>query len=140
MIGYSGSEMFTREAQELLALATMVVAIFPETDDDGELFRCHEVARALGKLLNLPVVDGKYGIVDHSWLQLDRWRVLDVYAVGRLPPVQLVSIGALTIPEYQSYQAGPERDDIRTANVEKLEALALAFSQELGANLKVSNG
>ena len=34
--------------------------------------RCHELARAIGIVLNLPVVDGKYGSMEHSWLLVPR--------------------------------------------------------------------
>lgn len=125
--------------------------------------RCHELARAVGRVLGLPVQDGNYTCVAHSWLlvpdarrprksQLDpggtpgvigetprqaayfySW-ILDVYAVGRLPMVQLVDI--VNLPgaygpareirkpadlriRYQ-YEHGPTRDDIDEAVVGRL--------------------
>lgn len=129
MIGYSANEVFSQNSQQLLALATLIVSSFPEIDDAGELIRCHEVARAVGEILQLEVVDGRYGMVEHSWLELSRGRILDVYAMGRLPPVQLVMSSALTIPEYQAHKAGTPRDDIRADVVGKLIETARAFLQ-----------
>ena len=56
--------------------------------------RCHELARAVAHVLDLPVQDGSHGLVDHSWLwtgtRTAPGNILDVYCVGRLPMVQLV--------------------------------------------------
>ena len=92
-----------------------------------EPYRCHEVARAVGQVLDLPVQDGWYGAVDHSWLWVHAGAdpygfggaILDVYCVGRLPMVQLVTrdrqhghyaAGGL-VPSL--YREGPVRTDIR---------------------------
>jgi hypothetical protein len=63
--------------------------------------RCHEVSRAVGEVLGLQVQDGWHGRCDHSWLWMPnskdhRDAILDVYAVGRLPMVQLVSLDSAT--------------------------------------------
>ena len=70
--------------------------------------RCHELAHAAGRVLGLPVADGLYGQIVHSWLWIEADRpvhcstltptkrtrhVLDVAAVGRIPTVQLVLCG-----------------------------------------------
>jgi hypothetical protein len=61
-------------------------------DQHGDLLRCHEVARFVGVRLGLAVCDGIYEIaMQHSWCVLPSRHILDVYAVGRLPPVQLVA-------------------------------------------------
>lgn len=85
---------FTRQQLDLLREATTIVDLLPVAS-----WRCHEVARVVGKLLKLDVVDGQYGGMQHSWCTLEpleetRWgaKLLDPYAVGRLPQVQLVFI------------------------------------------------
>ena len=87
--------------------------------------RCHELARAVGKMLGLEVVDGKYGAVDHSWLvtrrgaeEVQTMTVLDVYAVGRLPQVQLLSIE--TLLPHGMYRPGPTRTDIDEVFVQEI--------------------
>ena len=82
--------------------------------------RCHELARAVGEVLDLPVHDGKYGSVEHSWLLSGRKtrNILDVYAVGRLPQVQLVHVEWM-LPHDQ-YKTGPFRTDIDEAFVQEL--------------------
>jgi len=96
--------------------------------------RCHELARAVASSLawwrerrphdallmhgvDVRVVDGAYGAVDHSWLvlfkpDLTEAALLDVYAIGRLPAVQLVCPTAATIPEIRMYRPRGERPDI----------------------------
>lgn len=75
-----------------LDLATKLVAkISPRRGDE---VRCHELARAVHRCLGglrTAVADGYLGFVEHSWLELPGRLVLDVYAPGRLPQVQLVS-------------------------------------------------
>jgi hypothetical protein len=61
-------ELFSEREKEMLGLASAIVELLPETTPDGELIRCHEVARIVGCLLKLEVQDGKYGLHDHSWL------------------------------------------------------------------------
>jgi hypothetical protein len=100
----------------LLRRAEALVASLPDEATPGEV-RCHELARAVGRVLGLPVQDGRYGMVEHSWLWTEEPRgrqpnVIDVYAVGRLPMVQLVDMGHF-LPENRSYVPGPERDDVR---------------------------
>ncbi len=72
----------------------------------SEPLRCHEVARIVGQLFDLRVVDGNFGGVEHSWLLLrdtfvvggTTYRtILDPYAVGRLPLVQLCVLPRFTL-------------------------------------------
>lgn len=97
--------------------ASEIVRLFPDLPD----LRCHEVARAVGHLLDLRVVDGRYDAVVHSWLELPlregdppgnpfAW-VLDVYAVGRWPQVQVCDQNALTLK--RSFWPGERRTDIQ---------------------------
>ena len=86
------------------------------------VLRCHEIARAVGGLLGLPVVDGvcltSLGVMEHSWLRLPGYTILDVYTPDRIPMVQLVSTEC--IPFHHGYQAirnlkpggGPIRLDV----------------------------
>lgn len=94
MKSYSEREVFTARHLELLRQATSIVDALPDLPD--ERLRCHEVARIVGRILGLSVLDGYAGIAEHSWLRVvpgpegkvGVW--LDVYTVGRLPMVQLV--------------------------------------------------
>lgn len=92
MTGYFASRV-SKPHQRLFEAATRVVARMPDRQLDGEWVRCHEVARATCRLLGTgTVVDGVYGCaVEHSWISLDQ-ALLDPYAVGRLPTVQLVNL------------------------------------------------
>ena len=123
---YVETEVFSRAELALFRRATAIVRRLPGKLGAGYV-RCHEVARALQRLLGLHkscVADGWYGMVDHSWL----WttpreplspppNVLDVYAVGRLPPVVLVSSSSWLPFEYRR---GDMRKDIDLAVVRKL--------------------
>lgn len=101
--------------------------------------RCHEIARVVADMLGLDreehVVDGQYGGADHTWIALDQdvitasgrepRHVLDTYACGRMPQVQLVDIHFM-LPERDGYRPGPRRTDIResliSAIITKLRA------------------
>lgn len=106
--------------------ACKVVAAIPDGIEGLEeiTIRCHELARAVSFFLEVPFVDGKYGAMEHSWLEwYDRMRqrtILDVYAVGRLPMVQLISepIGLLDL-----WREGELRDDINHHVVDTLLAI-----------------
>lgn len=99
MLGYSYTNVFTQFEINFYKRAVELVEKIPERVNN-ELVRCHEVARVVGTILGLPVTDGKYGSVDHSWCwvspDLDGERpgnILDVYSIARLPVVQLVGFG-----------------------------------------------
>jgi len=94
----------------------------------GQELRCHELTRAVKRFLqhgdvpyrppNITLFDGKYSVVDHSWLELllqkgefSSLYILDVYAVGQLPQVQLLDI-AFSLPHRANYRAQVRRDDI----------------------------
>lgn len=89
------------------------------SDGWGNELRCHELARAVQIVTydsghTLVVVDGKCGPIEHSWLMTDGGRILDPYAPGRLPAVQLVD------PIVGAYRPGTKRADIRHAIVDQL--------------------
>jgi hypothetical protein len=130
---YSQQAVFTPREVQLFWEANRLVALFPEAREGEPAIRCHEVARAVGELLDLTVEDGHFGTVDHSWLwtePVDQRRgrypnILDVYAVGSLPMVQLVDMGHY-LPHNLAYRPGdPERivrKDIRRDVVDYLKA------------------
>jgi hypothetical protein len=99
--GYAEQEVFSERERELWDRAAGLVAWAPY-EIDGELVRCHELARAVGHMLDLDHEDGRFGFVEHTWLWTDSpsnkkfcppWavpNVLDVYTPGSMPMVQLV--------------------------------------------------
>lgn len=99
MRGYAELEVFSPQELEARDFAELFVSRAP-AKLRGEWVRCHELVRAVGELLELPaerVADGYCGLTEHSWLWMgkrERYKpppnILDVYAVGRLPQVQLV--------------------------------------------------
>lgn len=137
MKGYAAHEVFSKRQLRLLRRATELVSRVPTlilragADPLYDYVRCHELARAVGHLLKLEVVDGWYGFVEHTWLWTSPPErvhgqmlgplpdVLDVYMPGHLPQVQLIhQYGSLLLP----YRPGIPRDDIREAEVETLTA------------------
>ena len=119
MRSYSETNVFSSSEVEALQRATRLVVAIP-TRIGGPLLRCHEVARVVGRILDLDVQDGHYGAVEHSWVYTENARsILDVYAVGRLPMVQLVDARAL-LPTGRAYYPGPTRDDIDETAVREL--------------------
>lgn len=91
---------------------------------DSEKVRCHELARAIARSLNgstskgFTVVDGHYGAVEHSWIMTENKAILDVYAVGSLPQVQLIHP---TTPGLKlNYRPGKPRTDIDEECIRRL--------------------
>jgi hypothetical protein len=116
---YSETTVFSPVALALREVVEHLVERLPDPEPGKPLWRCHEVARAVREVLTpslevggsgaqLHVFDGKYGPpdlhdqvkyspgVEHSWIVVIETAskrpgcVLDPYAVGRLPQVQLV--------------------------------------------------
>jgi hypothetical protein len=129
---YSESNVFSPEETRLLRTASWVVG---HVSARGPEVRCHELSRAVGLVLELPVQDGYYGFVDHSWLwtrPLDPSRprnltrlgfpnILDVYSVGQLPQVRLVGCEHPQLPHVGwAYRPGEERFDIDAGLVDVL--------------------
>jgi hypothetical protein len=128
LIGYSEQVIFTRHDIFLWTRASSLVEKVPE---DIGIVRCHELARAVGLILNLPHQDGYYGFVDHSWLwthpvgrtvgRIGFPHVLDVYSVGSMPLVRLVDGRHTSLPHVGwAYRPGNERDDIDQEKVKTL--------------------
>jgi hypothetical protein len=116
MKSISEREYMSPEARHLLELAQMAVKMLPDAMDP-EGIRCHELARAVARQLQRGfVVDGTYAHVDHSWIELpishDGY-ILDVYAVGRLPQVQLLQKHLLLQKQTLLYMGGHARTDLR---------------------------
>lgn len=68
----------------------------------------------------LEVVDGLFGLVDHTWIEValpGRIAILDIYSVGRLPMVQLVHHSFST---KMPYVGRPPRSDVRTDVIARL--------------------
>ncbi|MFI5297377.1 MAG: hypothetical protein ACHREM_04705 [Polyangiales bacterium] len=129
MKNYAEAEVFAPDELVLLRRATALVAAIPDVHAFGEL-RCHELARAVGRALDLQVQDGRYFLVEHSWLSISprqrgQWRenILDVYCVGSLPQVQIracVPGESHVGTTHVGYRPGPAREDIREAVVDGL--------------------
>lgn len=114
-------EVFSEEHLELFHKADELVKKAFWKDSQNRLVRCHELARAVGRVLRLKWVDGKYATCEHSWLKLNERTIIDVYTPARLPVVQLIDLHGL-FPEKDSYKEADElRKDIRWGVVEKLE-------------------
>lgn len=123
MIGYAERSVFDPDLLRFYRRAVDLVASV-EGPQDIDALRCHELTRAINPMLGLglafDVVDGKYGSVDHTWLVYAQGRgILDVYAIGRVPMVQVVETTAL-LPERSYYRPGPTRKDIRHEQVAEL--------------------
>lgn len=107
--------IFSEKDLSLLNATQAIVELLPERTPDGNLVRCHEVARIVGGILNLNVQDGKYGACDHSWLLIPvkNWipKILDPYCVGSLPIVRIVDCSPI-FPYFNLYKFGPVRTDI----------------------------
>lgn len=129
---YVSKCVFSDAQKHALKLATAYVTTINEGAFLREI-RCHELARAVyqklwpeqprnewpGQWPNASVIDGKFGAIEHSWIQIDGKAILDVYVPGSLPMVQLIHLTAL-LPSATSYKAGRKREDIRTGVVFQL--------------------
>lgn len=134
MRSYSETDVFTDYALEAFREASQLLARIADPAPGVPAWRCHEVARAVryvlharpGKVKLLDVVDGKFSGADHSWLEIARgttagWpALLDVYAVGSLPMVQLLDTTPLLGGRKALYEQGEERDDISVGALEAL--------------------
>ncbi len=133
MRGFAEREIFTSREIRFLRQATLLVDKAPY-ETAGALVRCHELARAVGQVLGLPVCDGRFGFVEHSWLWIphegesfdgfnpgEKWQlpaILDVYVPGALPQVQLIDAQSGGLPARYVYER--QRTDIDDKIVQKL--------------------
>lgn len=131
MRSYSEVEVFTPFELSLLEEATQLVQSLPQ--DPEWKVRCHELARAVFQAIRkhptAKVIDGKFGGCEHSWISILRRPkhiVLDVYAVGTLPMVQLIDLdGSFGLVGARRYIEGTERTDI---DEQRIQRLLLAFN------------
>jgi hypothetical protein len=125
MISHSQKVIFSPNELILLKHATKLATRI----EDIPNLRCHEVARAIGYVLRLPIQDGYFGYAEHSWLWTESndsehfpKNILDVYTIGSLPQVQLISMG-YTLPHNENYMwemYGTYRKDIDEAIIAKI--------------------
>jgi len=118
VITYAERACFREPHLRLLAHVEAYVARVPAAW--GNELRCHELARAVNLLVyarehKLDVVDGKCGPIEHSWLRFSDGVILDPYAPGRMPAVQIVDPIVGT-----AYRPGAPRTDIRQAIINRL--------------------
>ena len=120
MITYAERSCFREPHLRLFRRVEAYVASV--SDNWGNELRCHELARAVHLVVyasehKLDVIDGHCGPVEHSWLRCSDGVIVDAYAPGRLPAVQLVdSIVAA------HYRPGVRRDDVREDVVRRIVA------------------
>lgn len=144
MRSYSEDNIFTQGEIYLFRRATRLVDSIADRPD-VRLVRCHELARAVSQVIGLPIQDGMYGFVEHTWLwtrELPKEyfeglslragdlcpgpNILDVYSVGSLPMVRLVDGGHAQLPHIGwSYRPTRAREDI---NHEIVASLVTAMS------------
>ena len=130
MKSYSAVHIFTDRERILLSRARRLVTRVKDPGandkDSPDIIRCHELARAVGKVLDLRYIDGKFGYIDHTWLTTfqksgDAETVLDVYAVGVVPMVILVSTSYMTLSLPKLYVPSRRpRSDIKQDAVDSL--------------------
>ena len=122
MRSYAERELFEPGEIADWQTATKLVTLVPYAID-GEPVRCHELARAVACHLGLYVCDGKYGMVEHSWIVTRTMKlsnILDVYVPGSMPQVQLISSCRLLPTAYNPRHA---RGDIRVGVMRFLEGI-----------------
>lgn len=135
MIGYAERACLASAHLEAYRAARAFVGrVSSHLSPAGEEIRCHELARAVVRCLrpavparlSLRVVDGSLWSVQHTWIEIcgspeetSLDAILDVYAPGRVPQVQLLDNHASVIV---GYRPGSPRGDIREAVVEVLVA------------------
>jgi hypothetical protein len=118
MITYAERVCF--RASHLRLLSRVEACVSRVSPSWGNELRCHELARAVHLAVTdhehkITVIDGKCGPIEHTWLYLGGGVILDPYAPGRLPAVQLVDLVVGT-----AYRSGDPRSDIRYTIVNRL--------------------
>lgn len=115
MITYAERACF--QPRHLQTLARVEICVARVSDAWSNELRCHELARAIARVLRpcLEVIDGHCGPIEHSWLRFVDGVVVDPYAPGRLPAVQILDPLVAV-----AYRPGAPRRDIRRAIVKRL--------------------
>ena len=109
MITYAERMCF--DDHHLRALSAVTALVSRVSSSWGNELRCHELARAIRICAPehaLAVVDGKCGPIEHSWLCFSDGVILDPYAPGRMPAVQILDPIVGT-----AYRPSAPRSDIR---------------------------
>lgn len=138
MKSYSEEFVFTRREQKIWRAALQMVGSLHFDEEQERLIRCHELARAVGQLLELPVIDGRFGMFEHSWLWTrtltieestqwgqggwlheDRPRILDVYRPGAMPMVVMLDTWCL-LSHRERFVIEEPRTDIDDRMVDRL--------------------
>lgn len=136
MRSYSERKVFPAKTLRALKFAQHFVKQVVAFDFE---IRCHELARAVHLALaefgiDSEIIDGHYGAVEHSWLMIGHV-ILDVYAVGQMPQVQLITaIPGLDL--FRLYRVGAQRCDIKWEQVRMLRR----FSEETAPMVAVHGG
>lgn len=125
MIGYAERHHLSPVLVAVYRRACTLVERVSHTARDGSEVRCHELARAVAHRLAVggsaaEVVDGSLWCVEHTWILLQgqgERALLDVYAPGRVPQVQLLHDHPVVS---RGYERGPERRDVRQVVVDDL--------------------
>jgi len=82
------------------------------------------------------VVDGRYEIgCQHTWIRLPRGHILDVYSVGRHPPVALVAVVSTLPMRFEARDDGyapPHRPEVVRALLDHLRAIDEAADRAAG--------
>lgn len=145
MISYAQRECFEADEIRNYELARQFIEKLDEPEEHHRRYRCHELARAVGKVLGLPHEDGYFEHVQHTWL----WtcplpkppfgysqrtpNILDVYVPGALPQVQLIDFKAV-LPSRRTYiWTVPMVPDNPAVNYTLVDALAELFRRDLEA-------
>ena len=118
MITYAERSCFHQAHKRALTIVQDLVARV--SDAWGNELRCHELARAVHRVLDdgtIIVVDGHCGPVEHTWLRFSDGTILDPYVPGRMPAVQIIDAFVAI-----AYRAGEARRDIRQPIIEKIVA------------------
>lgn len=124
---------FTEEDFRAYCIACELVLQLPNADEHGQPLRCHEVARVVAVFLadtdiKAKVIDGRLDdVIEHTWLLLPGGNVLDPYAPGRYPQVQLIdsTIARRTYRENMSTEPRPNLVARLIADLRKPSALQI---------------
>lgn len=113
MISYAVKERVFKPG-ELLNYGAAARIIERLDEPEGKTFRCHELARAMSRVLGLPYQDGYYEHIQHTWLWTCELpeppfgyrevvpNILDIYVPGGHPQVQLVDFSSI-LPARRTY-------------------------------------
>jgi len=113
VIGWTERAVFSPRHAEAYRLARALVGrVSSHLDREGREVRCHELARAVVHYLGIQeiearVVDGVLWSIEHTWIvlpgQYGNDALLDVYAPGRLPQVQLIDTHGQIMRGYEPW-------------------------------------